>query len=192
MADGSRSNHWSSSSGGAHRPSHHHRHDRDSEDNIDVMLDSDEEELDLLSSGGESACLSPPGGIDHHRLMGAAPLPTPPTTAGLPNPSAVNNKPKIWSIADMAGGGTTTNNPSQQQQAAAAAAAAAAASAALMQQHHHQQGAFAFPAMLPFGPLSQAFSSLGGRTATGAPHPYHPFLTPNNNSSATAITPGKN
>ena len=61
--DGSRNNQWSSSAGGAHRPSHHHRNDQD---NIDDMLDRDEEELDLLSFGGESACLTPIG------RMGAA------------------------------------------------------------------------------------------------------------------------
>ena len=66
--DGSRNNQWSSSAGGAHRPSHHHRNDQD---NIDDMLDRDEEELDLLSFGGESACLTPIG-----RMGAAALLPT--------------------------------------------------------------------------------------------------------------------
>ena len=65
----------------------HRRHD--DSDNIDV--ESDEEELDLLSS---DSCLSP---VDARGPVASSASSAAPSTAPVPV------KPKIWSLADMAG-----------------------------------------------------------------------------------------
>lgn len=132
-----------------------------------MMLDSDEEELDLLSSGGDSTtCLSP--GVADHRVPAAA-------AAGVATPASVASaapaasKPKIWSLADMAG--------NQSSQASAASNAS---------HHHHHQLAAAFAPGVPFGPLSAHQAGAFGLRAAPTP-----FLAPNHNNNNNANVPGQ-
>ena len=142
----------------------HRGHVHDDSDNIDV--ESDEEELDLLSS---DSCLSPADarpavgrGVAAPTTNVAAPAATPTAAA-----AAAAAKPKIWSLADMAGvNRSSSNNNNNNNNSGGGVAGAAEVHAS--PPTPHLTGA-AFPS--PFGVhLSQALTLRGSPfLSTGVP-----------------------